>query len=367
MNLEDIARLAGVSRSTVSRVINDDPRVSPAVRARVQAVIDAEGYHPHAAARALASRRSGIVGLIIPHTFGSIYNDPWFPQLIQGCVDGCRAADLSLMLLMEPSNDPQAVARLIDRFVASRHVDGLIIASSLVDDMLVGRLHKRGFPYMLVGRDARRQRNFVDIDNRGASAAATRHLLDHGYHRPALIAGPDAAVAAIDRKQGFFDAVAGAGIDPAAVPVRSAPFTQREAYRQALELFRADPPPDAVFAASDAMAVGVLQAARSVGLRVPEDVAVMGFDDIEPERMAQLELSTVRQPARNLGVVATSTLNDLVHHTISEPVQIWLETDLTLRHSCGCQSTTGPPSGPVERKRGAIAATASGVAARSVN
>ena len=352
MNLEDIARLAGVSRSTVSRVINNDPRVSAAVRERVRAVIDAEGYHPHAAARALASRRSGIFGLLIPHSFGSIYNDPWFPQLIQGCVDGCRAADISIMLLMEPSNDRRAVARLIDRFVASRHVDGLIIASSLVDDVLVSRLHSRHFPYMLVGRDARRVRNFVDIDNRSASAAATRHLLGHGYRRFALIAGPEAAVAALDRRQGFFDAIAEAGIDPQDVPVRSAPFSQRDAYRASLDLLDDGEPPEAIIVASDAMAVGVMQAVRKRGLRVPEDVAVMGFDDIEPERMAQMELSTVRQPARNLGVVAASTLNDLVHRTITEPVQIWLETELTVRRSCGCPSSTGPPDGLTSRKRG---------------
>jgi LacI family transcriptional regulator len=363
MNLEDIARLAGVSRSTVSRVVNDDPRVSAAVRERVRAVIEAEGYHPNAAARALASRRTGVFGLIIPQTFGAIYNDPWFPIFIQGCLDGCRAADISLMLLMEPSNEPASVARLIERFVSSRHVDGLIIASSLVDDVLVTRLHDRSFPYMLVGRDALQRRNFVDIDNRGAAARAVQHLLSHGRSHPAMIGGPESAVAALDRKQGFLDAVAAAGFDPATVPVRPVAFSQRGAYREALTLLTSDEPSDAIFAASDAMAIGALQAARHLNIRVPEQLGIMGFDDIEPDRVAQLELSTIRQPARDLGAVAVAKLDDLVHARATEPVQIWLETELQTRHSCGCQATTGPPGPLATGKRGATAAVASGEAA----
>jgi len=363
MNLEDIARLAGVSRSTVSRVVNDDPRVSVAVRERVRSVIEAEGYHPNAAARALASRRSGVFGLIIPQTFGSIYNDPWFPIFIQGCLDGCRAADISLMLLMEPSNEPAAVARLIERFVASRHVDGLIIASSLVDDVLVSRLHDRSFPYMLVGRDAHRRRNFVDIDNRGAAACAVRHLLSHGRSRPAMIGGPESAVAALDRRQGFLDALIDAGVDPATVPIRPVAYSQRGAYREALTLLRSDAPPDAIFAASDAMAIGVLQAARHLGIRVPHELGIMGFDGIEPDRVAQLELSTIRQPARDLGAVAVAKLDDIVHMRASEPVQVWLETELEPRRTCGCQSTTGPPGGLATGKRGGVTTPVAGEAA----
>ena len=108
MNLEDIARLAGVSRSTVSRVVNDDPRVSEAVRARVKAVIAEYNYHPNAAARSLASRRTRVVGLLIPGMASQVFSDPWFPVMIQGCMDGCQEQDLSLMLLMEPETDPDA-------------------------------------------------------------------------------------------------------------------------------------------------------------------------------------------------------------------------------------------------------------------
>ncbi len=355
MNLRDIARLAGVSRSTVSRVINNDPRVSDGVRKRVKEIIEREGYYPHAAARALATRRSGIFGLVVPQALGSLFGDPWYPRFIQGCLDAAKAQGVGVMLLMEPVNDPDAVSALVERFVVTRRVDGLLLAASMVDDVLISNLMEREFPYMLVGRPRDEGRNFVDIRNREASAEATRHLLGHGRTRPAMIAGPDHMVAAMDRTLGFKDAIAEAGIDPASVPIFDVMFSQSGAYRAALELFDSGYEPDAVFAASDAMAFGVLQAARQRGLRVPEDVGLMGFDGIEPDRIWQWELSTVRQPVQELGSVAISRLNDLVHQRREGPEQVWLETELILRHSCGCRVQTEIDTETSPGKEGAVA------------
>lgn len=362
MNLMDIAELAGVSRSTVSRVINDDPRVSPAVRQRVKNIIEAVGYHPNAAARALASRRSGVFGLVIPQPFGSIYNDPWFPQFIQGCLDGCREAGISMMLLMEPTNDRKAATQVIERFVTTRHVDGLIISASFAGDVLVPVLAEQSFPYIMVGRDSELERNFVDVDNRVASAGATRHLLSHGRSRPAMISGPETMIAARDRRLGFLDAIREAGFAPEIVPVCEVNYSQRDAFDVAVRLFTSDSPPDAVFAASDSMAIGVLHAAQSLGIRVPEDLGVMGFDGIEPDRVMQMNLSTVRQPAHELGAMAVSKLNDLVHKNVRAPVQVWLDTEISLRHSCGCPSATGPPLAMVNGKDRFAGVAASGEA-----
>lgn len=342
MNLRDIARLSGVSRSTVSRVINNDPRVSDAVRTRVKAIIEREGYHPHAAARALASRRSGVFGLVIPQAVGSLFGDPWFPRFTQGCLDAAREIGVSLMLLMEPANDDQAVARLIERFVVTRHVDGLVIAASLMDDVLITMLHEAGFPYMLVGRPKDDGRNFIDVRNREASTEATCHLLGHGRMRPAMIAGPDSMVAARDRRLGFLDGVRAAGLNPQTASVLQVNFSQRGAFEAAQELLQGENPPDAIFAASDAMAFGVLQAARHLGIQVPQELGLMGFDGIEPDRIWQWELSTVRQPARSLGSGAVTRLNDIVNQRRTGPQQVWLETELILRRSCGC-----PASHPV--------------------
>lgn len=355
MNLRDIARLSGVSRSTVSRVINDDPRVSDEVRARVKAIIEREGYHPHAAARALATRRSGVFGLVIPQAVGSLFGDPWFPRFTQGCLDAAREIGVTLMLLMEPANDREAVGRLIDRFVVTRHIDGLVLAASMRDDVMISALSDLGFPYMLVGRPNADGRNFVDIRNREASAQATRHLLGHGRTRPAMIAGPNYMISASDRRAGFEDAVAEAGFDLANVPVREVNFSQSDAYNEAIELLQLPDRPDAIFVASDAMAFGVLEAARHLDIRVPEDLGLMGFDGFEPDRIWFWELSTVRQPAHDIGFTAVTRLNDIVNHRTQGPEHVWLETELVLRHSCGCEAPVPPEPGHLAQTKGGAA------------
>jgi LacI family transcriptional regulator len=336
VNLEDIARMAGVSRSTVSRVVNNDPRVSDAVRQRVSEIIERSHYHPNAAARSLASRKTRIIGLLIPQEIETIFVDSWFASLIKGCVHACRDHDLSVMLMMELSNDLDSVERVVQRTVRGQHLDGLIISSSFVDDILVKRLSEERFPYVLIGRDHHNIANYVDVDNRGAARAAVKHLLQHGRTVPAMIAGPDSMVAANDRRDGFLDAVTEAGIDPANVPIRHIDWSQQAAYRVALELFDEGWRPDAIFAASDSMAVGVIQAVRARGLSVPEDVGVSGFDDINRERTVQMGLSTIEQP---LAIMARTAVELLIAQQTEfnpEPSQRVLPTKLVRRSSCGC-------------------------------
>lgn len=342
MNLIDIARLAGVSRSTVSRVINDDPRVSAAVRERVQRTIAEVGYQPNAAARALASRRTGIIGLVIPENFATVYSDPWFPPLIQACLDAAREIGVSIMLLMESIEDPRAVRRLMQRFVRPRTVDGLLLSNSLEDDVLVPELEDAGFPYILIGRPAKNGRNFVDIQNRTSSAAVTRHLLGHGWKHPAMINGQETVIPALDRRLGFEDALRDAGIDPATAPVVTAEFSSPDTYAVALELLSRPDRPDCVYAASDTIAIAVMDAASQLNIHIPDELGVAGFDDIIPERNERLGLTTVHQPVREMAVEAVRLLNDLIHSRIEPPVEAWLEPTLSIRRTCGCE-----PSGPV--------------------
>ncbi|MGI8485445.1 MAG: LacI family DNA-binding transcriptional regulator [Thermomicrobiales bacterium] len=340
MNLEDIAQLAGVSRSTVSRVVNNDPRVSSAVRTRVLQIIAEHNYHPNVAARSLASRRSRVFGLLIPQVMESIFGDPWFPPMIQGCMDGCRAADYSLTLLMESSTDSEAVDRLIERTVHTRHLDGLVISTSIENDILSERLAAEHFPAVVIGRDTEDRFSFVDIDNRGAARMATEHLLSHGYRHLAAIVGLSTLVTAEDRLLGFFDALEEAGLDSTLTPVRYGNYQQRDAYLSALDLLSAKSRPEAIFVASDSMAWGVLDAARLLQLRVPEDLAVTGFDDIQQERNRREGLSTIRQPARRLGERAIEMLVDLVAQPQRDPIQEWLPVELILNTSCGCPAPT---------------------------
>jgi LacI family transcriptional regulator len=336
MNLEDVAKLAGVSRSTVSRVVNDDARVSPDVRARVLAVIAETNYHPNAAARSLASRRTRILGLLIPQAMGDVFGDQWFPVMIQGCMDGCHEADYSLMLLMESSTDPETVTRIIERTLRSRHLDGIVISSSLNDEILGMRLRDEGFPYITIGRDVATSQNFIDVDNREAARTATEHLIGHGYRRLGMIAGPDSMVASEDRRLGFLDAATAAGIDSDEIEIRHGDYNEYKAFIAATDLLSSQPRPDAIFAASDAMARGVIRAAQTMNLRVPHDVAVIGFDGIQQDLIESHGLSTVRQPAKEIGRRAVELLVGMVNRSTTAPVQEWVPTELILRTSCGC-------------------------------
>ncbi|MGH2532102.1 MAG: LacI family DNA-binding transcriptional regulator [Thermomicrobiales bacterium] len=337
MNLEEIAHLAGVSRSTVSRVVNDDRRVSDAVRARVQAVIRAHNYHPHAAARGLASKRMRIIGMLASKAVESIFTDPFYPLLIQGTAHACNAVDYNLTMLIGSGEGESGLDRLYQRVIRGRHVDGIIIACHVVDEPIIDRLRADRFPFVLVGRHAGAI-NFVDVDNRGAARDAVAHLLAHGYRRVAAICGPNNLIASIDRYAGYVTALQEAGVPPDPSLAIFSDFTRQGAYRAALDLIRRpNGPPEAIFAASDSMAAGILRAVRDAGLRVPDDIAVMGFDDLAESTTTDPPLSTVAQPITEYGREVVRILLELIDNPDRAPEQIFMPTQLVLRRSCGCE------------------------------
>jgi LacI family transcriptional regulator len=341
MNLEEIGRLAGVSRSTVSRVVNGDRRVSAAVRQRVEELIRAHHYHPHAAARSLASQRTRLIGLLIPNAVGTLFHDPFYPLLIQGICDECNTADYAVTLLLEDSTQGLASHRIYERMIHGRHVDGIIIAGQVVEDPIVARLQADGFPFVLVGRHPQHQVSWVDIANRDGARLAVAHLLDHGRRRIAMIAGPPSLVASIDRYAGYVTALGDAGRLPEPGLTIAGDFTRAGGYRAMQELL-AHPGgrPDAVFVASDAMAAGALQALGEGGVVVPDEVAVMGFDGFEATLLALPSLSAVVQPVEEEGRVAVQTLLEVIEHPTRAPIQRLLPIQLWLSRSCGCPAAT---------------------------
>jgi LacI family transcriptional regulator len=353
VNLEEIARIAGVSRSTVSRVVNGDHRVSEGARIRVQTVIAANNYHPNAAARSLASRRTRMIGLLIPQGVGTIFNDPFFPRLIQGTVEACNEVDYNLTLLMDTSEDPARADRLYQRLLRGRYLDGVVISSAVVDDPIVDRLQDANLPHVQIGRHPRREVSYVDLDNRAAARDAVAHLISHGYRRIGMISGSPNLIAAIDRYAGYVTALQEAGrlADPA-LAVHS-DFTRRGGYRSMKELLAVrGGPPDAVFVASDTMASGALQALRDSGVSVPDDMAMMGFDGLEESTVSRQILSTVEQPILDLGRFAVTTLLELIDEPERAPLQTLLPTHLVLRRSCGCEAD--PAAVLVHQQGGAV-------------
>lgn len=341
MTLEEIARLAGVSRSTVSRVINEDPHVSAATRARVWQVVKVHDFHPNPAARALAGRRSQVIGLVIPQALNAVFVDPYFPMLIQGCAAACDDLGYYLMLSLAVRQPDDTFRSLI----RARHVDGLIIASALTEDSLVERLLDESFPFVLIGHAPEHVPEYADIptvdaDNERGGNMAAQHLARIGFVRIATITGPTNMIAALDRRSGFLCGLRAFGIEVPTDYIQEGDWSESSGTQAMERLLRASPPPDAVFVASDSMALGALRAVRAAGLKVPEDVALVGFDDIPLAASAEPPLTTVRQPIHQLGYLAAATLIGILETAPngedgSEAQHIVLPTELVVRASCG--------------------------------
>lgn len=327
-NLEQIGERAGVSRSTVSRVVNGEPNVSPAVRARVQAVIAQTGYRPHAAAKSLASSRTGVIGLVIPSAVASLFDDPYFGRLILGISGAANEHELTLALLL--SDDEHTLA---SRVVTPGMVDGVIVTATHMDQPVIEALRSSQLPFVVVGRpDDDDLRASVDVDNRGGAKKAARHLVSLGRRRLAMIGAPENTSAGVDRREGFL-----AGLEEAGLSIDGR-FVQgdwsSESGRAAmLELLEQDP--DAVFVASDRMAVGALRALQEAGVACPRDVAVVAFDGLIPPTQTNPPLTSVAQPVGQVGDRAVRLLLALVDGEITTPEHVVFSTELVVRESCG--------------------------------
>jgi LacI family transcriptional regulator len=333
MNLEEIARLSGFSRSTVSRVVNNDHRVRASTRQRVQEVIRQANYQPHPLARALAGGRSGILGVVIPLAVAQVLVDPYFSLLIQGVSAACNQRDYSVMLWLA---EPEHERRTIRRIVQSGMIDGLIVASALIDDPLLETLVATQFPFVLIGRHAGQEPiSYVDVDNEKGAREAVRHLIRLGRRRIATISGPANMVAGLDRLEGYREALEEAALPRSPNLIAAGDFTEESGYRAMGRLLAQKP--DAVFVASDTMALGALRALREAGLRAPTDIALAGFDDMPAAAHCDPPLTTVRQPTHQSGAVATETLLDLLDNPGLAPRRVVLPVELVIRESCGAR------------------------------
>jgi LacI family transcriptional regulator len=335
VTLEEVALLAGVSRSTVSRVINNHPNVSGEVRERVWRVVQEQNYHPNNAARALASRRTGIIGLVIPQAIQSIFTDPYFSILVQGVAAACEQHEYHLMLSLITVNMELAYRRI----VKGGHLDGVILASAFTHDtFFLESLQRDRFPFVLIGRQPQHEDIVsVDADNVQGSRMAARHLARAGYKRIATITGPLTMTAGVDRRDGFLSGLRDSGLPLYNGFVVEGDFSEMSGMLAMERLLALPERPDALFVASDTMAIGAMKAARAAGLSIPEEIALVGFDDIPLASVLEPSLSTVRQPIEQLGFTASTLLVDMMDYQENEtaPQRVVLPTELVVRETCG--------------------------------
>ena len=291
-NLEQVAARAGVSRATVSRVVNGFANVDPALRERVERAVEDLGYQPNQAARSLVTRRTDTVALVAAEPAGTVFGDPFFGDVVRGVTQEATAAGLQTSLFMTAS---AADLDRVARYLASAPVDGvLVVAEHAGHDPLPAAMTAAGVPLVIGGRPLQPGVDvpYVDNDNAGGGRTAARHLLDGGRTVVGTVAGPADMAAGIDRLAGFR---AGLGRAFRVARVEHGDFTVAGGEAATARLLERVPDLDALFAANDLMAFGALRALRAAGRRVPDDVAVVGFDDVPMAALADPPLTTLRQ------------------------------------------------------------------------
>src|SRR5690606_3978923 len=328
--IKTVAARAGVGRTTVPRVVNGSDLVSAEVRTRVLEAIKELNYVPNSVARGLVTNRTDAVALVIPESESRLGWEPFFAALIRG-VSGALTetrTQLQLMLVRDQAERDQ-----LTESVATRRVDGVLLVSVHADDRLPGMLEEMGLPTVLAGRrDAGEQLSYVDSDNAGGALVAVRHLLHRGRRRIATITGPHDMDVGRSRLAGWRDAHAEADLTADELLVETGDFTEESDSRAMCSLLERAPDLDAVFAASDLMAVGALAELRRRGRRVPEDVAVVGFEDSVLARHTNPPLTTVRQPVEELGRTMVRILTDITRNGAPRR-QVTLPTELVVRES----------------------------------
>ena len=346
VTLYDVARLAGVSTATVSRVVHGQDRVRDSTRARVQEVIEELGYVPDGAAQSLSRRRKNVIGLVCverqsPRRQYDIESMSllFYDEILRGVEARIRDHNWSLLITyLHEAGDPD-LPRLLS---LSGQVDGLLIGEGVVPSAFLKRLTKQLPVVVIAGSPTERAADVVTADNWSGSAALVTHLIgDHGKRRLYHVDGPPTAPDAMQRRLALNELVA-AQQDCQLVGSYQGYFSVGSGVEAGEKLLaaRRDALPDAVVCANDQMAIGVLQAFAKAGVRVPEQVAVVGFDDIFPGSLYDPPLTTVHQPMRLLGERACTRLLRRIARPSLRPKVELLPTELVLRSSCGCPPGT---------------------------
>ncbi|NEY34784.1 substrate-binding domain-containing protein [Streptomyces sp. PRKS01-65] len=325
--LDEVAELAGVSRSVASRALNDAPHVSRAKREAVRQAVRRLGYVPNPTARALATRQTGAAALVVSGEDPSIFADPFFAQVLVGALAALEEADLHLTLCLAASDRGR---KRVEELFRSRGADGVMLMALRENDPLTRMAEEATMPVVFGGRPVGAvPRWFVDVDNVGGAREATEHLIARGRTRVATICGRLDTEVGRARYRGYRDAMLAAGLEP--LPPQEGDFTERSGAAAMAALLAGHPGLDGVFAANDNMGAGALRTLRAAGRAVPADVAVVGFDDLAVAEVADPPLTTVHQPIQAVGREMARMLVALVNG--EDPTPLILPTRLVVRSS----------------------------------
>lgn len=339
LTLKDVARLAGVSAATVSMALSDHPRISDRTKAVVRSAAEKLNYVPNSLGRGLRSQRVGSIALVVPQSSQHVFSHPYFMEVLQGISEVTNAHDLTLIVSTAPPEDED---RAYLRLLHGRRADGMIVAAAAIRDRNIDRLAFSDCPLVLLGRYPRDPEvPTVGVDDHRGAELAVAHLAErHHRRRIAHIAAPTDHQAGLDRLQGYQAALGRCGIVYDQGLVVEGDVSEESGEQAARSLVAAGVEFDALFVGNDEMAVGAIRALAAGGRRVPDDVAVIGFDDVRLAAVVRPALTTIRQPMRDTARLAATRLLDILDGQSPEPRQLVLPTELVVRSSCGCGSSS---------------------------
>lgn len=335
VTISQIAKEAGVSKTAVSFAFNDPSQLSPATVNHIRAIAERLGYSPDPIARSMTTRRTNALGVLLPQDIATIMVNPFFPIFLRGVGAVCSATGMTLMLV------PPLWGSML-KAIPHATVDGFIVVGLEIDRGEVQQLRRRHVPFVMVDGDAPHDIPSINVDDRQGARAAMLHVLSLGHRRIAMVCleswhhryeeftGTLAA-----RFAGYCDGLAmyGRSIDDPDIQIIAAPTTRAGGIEAFTRLWQAETPPTAIVAMSDITALGILEAAQAHGVRVPEELSIVGFDDLPEAERAMPPLTTVRQPIEEKGRLAAEMLVAALDDEDSEPVHHVLPTELLVRGS----------------------------------
>jgi LacI family transcriptional regulator len=323
----DVARLAGVSTATVSRALNGTGQIAPSTRASIEAAVEQLGYRPNTIARSLVTKSTQTIALLLPDI-----TNPFYAALVSG-IQQVALSHGHTMLLCTTESDAEREEHYL-RVLRAKQVDGALVDGLVLPSDRIARIVEEGFPIVCLDRDIdSRSIPLVQVDNRLGGRMATEHLVDLGHTEIAHVTGARELKISDERLAGYREVLAAAGLNAAPALVREGRFTEEGGHEAARVLLLHKPPPTAIFAANDLSALGVLNAVAETGRKVPDDVSVVGFDDLRLAAFTSPPLTTVRQPGIEIARLATEILIGLTQGRRTEKMRHLLEPELVVRGS----------------------------------
>lgn len=335
ISIKDVAELAKVSPSTVSRVINGKNWVKEETRKKVLEVIDALEYVPNGFARSLSKKRTEVIGTVIANPYGSLYTDITFSEIVKGIGEIIDQKGYSLLL--SRSDGRYTGFRSLPNMVTKRFIDGMILGGYPVEEKYIKALASQNIPLVVIGRYLREGEIFrILVDNIGGGFNATKHLIELGHKKIAIIIGPRTLYAFEDKLKGYIKALEAYEIEvDESLIIEEQNYRGEGGYNGMKKILSLQPLPTAVFVGDLLMAVGAIKCINEAALKIPDDIAIVGYCDSEIARLMEVPLTTINIDERDIGHNAAKLLLDIIESKINSPIDVKIPTKLVIRESSG--------------------------------